>query len=147
MAFVLHGLKDTIGEVVRQRQQMLLREAHANVGDAVLDARQGELAVPAGQMHNSLPTEAVYQLLVEGVRHGVVEHRRYISVLLWVAINVGLIHLQEASRTARTDIQCVVWAIDSLLVATASHHGLTMVTRNSKDFENLGLDILNPWND
>jgi predicted nucleic acid-binding protein len=47
--------------------------------------------------------------------------------------------LAKAGRT--------VAAIDSLLGATASHHGLTMVTRNSKDFENLGLDVLNPWND
>ena len=38
-------------------------------------------------------------------------------------------------------------AIDSLLGATAAHHGLTMVTRNSKDFKNLGLEVLNPWND
>ena len=38
-------------------------------------------------------------------------------------------------------------AIDSLLGATAAHHGLTMVTRNSKDFDNLGLEVLNPWND
>jgi hypothetical protein len=38
-------------------------------------------------------------------------------------------------------------AIDSLLGATAAHHGLTMVTRNSKDFKNLGLNVLNPWND
>ena len=37
-------------------------------------------------------------------------------------------------------------AIDSLLGATAAHHGLTMVTRNSKDFDNLGLEVLNPWN-
>jgi predicted nucleic acid-binding protein len=37
--------------------------------------------------------------------------------------------------------------IDSLLGATAAHHGLTMVTRNSKDFDNLGLEVLNPWND
>lgn len=36
-------------------------------------------------------------------------------------------------------------AIDSLLGATAAHHGLTMVTRNSKDFANLGLEVLNPW--
>ena len=47
--------------------------------------------------------------------------------------------LAEAGRT--------IPAIDSLLGATASHHGLTMVTRNSKDFKNLGLDVLNPWND
>ena len=38
-------------------------------------------------------------------------------------------------------------AIDSLLGATAAHHGLTMVTRNSKDFDNLGLEVFNPWND
>ena len=38
-------------------------------------------------------------------------------------------------------------AIDSLLGATAAHHGLTMVTRNGKDFANLGLEVLNPWND
>jgi toxin FitB len=37
--------------------------------------------------------------------------------------------------------------IDCLLGATAAHHGLTMVTRNSKDFDNLGLEVLNPWND
>ena len=38
-------------------------------------------------------------------------------------------------------------AIHSLLGATAAYHGLTMVTRNSKDFKNLGLEVLNPWND
>ena len=37
-------------------------------------------------------------------------------------------------------------AIDSLIGATASHHGLSLVTRNTKDFANLGLDIINPWN-
>lgn len=36
-------------------------------------------------------------------------------------------------------------AIDSLLAATAAHHGLCLVTRNSKDFECFGLDIINPW--
>ena len=38
-------------------------------------------------------------------------------------------------------------AIDSLLGATAAHHGLTMVTRNRKDFKNLGLNVFNPWTD
>jgi predicted nucleic acid-binding protein len=38
-------------------------------------------------------------------------------------------------------------AIDSLLGATAAYHGLTMVTRNSKDFKNLGLSVFNPWTD
>jgi predicted nucleic acid-binding protein len=36
-------------------------------------------------------------------------------------------------------------AIDSLLAATALVHGLRMVTRNARDFEGLGLEVVNPW--
>jgi toxin FitB len=38
-------------------------------------------------------------------------------------------------------------AIDSLLGATAAHHGMSLVTRNIKDYADLGLDIINPWID
>jgi predicted nucleic acid-binding protein len=34
---------------------------------------------------------------------------------------------------------------DGQIAATALEHGLTLVTRNGKDFEELGLTILNPW--
>ncbi len=36
-------------------------------------------------------------------------------------------------------------AIDSLLGATAAKHGLSMVTRNARDFEGLGIEVINPW--
>ncbi len=36
-------------------------------------------------------------------------------------------------------------AIDSLLGATAVQHGLSMVTRNARDFSDLGLEVINPW--
>ena len=36
-------------------------------------------------------------------------------------------------------------AIDSLLAATAIHHGLKLVTRNDRDFKFAGLEIINPW--
>ena len=36
-------------------------------------------------------------------------------------------------------------AIDSLLAATALHHNLALVTRNVKDFANMGVDLINPW--
>ena len=36
-------------------------------------------------------------------------------------------------------------AIDSLLAATAIHHGLKLVTRNARDFEFPGLEVINPW--
>ncbi|MES2260117.1 MAG: type II toxin-antitoxin system VapC family toxin [Pseudomonadota bacterium] len=36
-------------------------------------------------------------------------------------------------------------AIDSLIGATAAHYGLSLVTRNVRDYADLGLDIINPW--
>jgi predicted nucleic acid-binding protein len=36
-------------------------------------------------------------------------------------------------------------AIDSLLAATALTHGLALVTRNERDLQHPGLDVINPW--
>jgi predicted nucleic acid-binding protein len=35
--------------------------------------------------------------------------------------------------------------VDSLLAATAIEHDLSIVTRNTKDFAELGVTIINPW--
>lgn len=35
--------------------------------------------------------------------------------------------------------------MDAMLAATAVVHGLTLVTRNVRDFARLGLPMLNPW--
>jgi predicted nucleic acid-binding protein len=35
--------------------------------------------------------------------------------------------------------------VDGVIAATALHHDLTLVTRNMKDFDGLGIDISNPW--
>ena len=34
---------------------------------------------------------------------------------------------------------------DGLIAATAAEHGLVVVTRNVRDFEGLGVAVLNPW--
>ncbi len=34
---------------------------------------------------------------------------------------------------------------DALIAATALVHGLTVVTRNTDDFEATGVDLINPW--
>jgi len=36
-------------------------------------------------------------------------------------------------------------AIDTLLAASLSQRGLTLVTRNTKDFEPAGIPLINPW--
>jgi predicted nucleic acid-binding protein len=35
--------------------------------------------------------------------------------------------------------------IDALIAATALHHNLTLVTRNTRDVERTGVSVLNPW--
>jgi toxin FitB len=34
---------------------------------------------------------------------------------------------------------------DGMIAATALEHGLTLVTRNTKDFDGLGVTLFNPW--
>ncbi|WP_313760944.1 type II toxin-antitoxin system VapC family toxin [Rhizobium sp.] len=34
---------------------------------------------------------------------------------------------------------------DAFIGATARTHGLVLVTRNVKDFQNMGLEVVNPW--
>jgi len=36
-------------------------------------------------------------------------------------------------------------SMDAFLAATAAVHSLTLVTRNTKHFERLGIPLLNPW--
>jgi len=36
-------------------------------------------------------------------------------------------------------------AIDSLIAATALHHGFALMTRNEADFKFPELDVINPW--
>jgi predicted nucleic acid-binding protein len=34
---------------------------------------------------------------------------------------------------------------DGLIAATSLEHGLTLVTRNVRDYDGLGIELLNPW--
>ncbi len=38
-----------------------------------------------------------------------------------------------------------IGVMDSLIAATALHHGMTLVTRNVDDFVYAGVGLLNPW--
>ncbi|HET9300136.1 MAG TPA: type II toxin-antitoxin system VapC family toxin [Candidatus Polarisedimenticolaceae bacterium] len=45
----------------------------------------------------------------------------------------------------RSEVKTPVPAVDSLLAATALHHDLRLVTRNTADFRYPGLELVNPW--
>jgi predicted nucleic acid-binding protein len=50
-----------------------------------------------------------------------------------------------AEQWGRFNVPASLPVIDSLLAATASIHGLILVTRNLKDVERTGVDCLNPF--
>ncbi|MFM6993142.1 MAG: type II toxin-antitoxin system VapC family toxin [Rhodoferax sp.] len=86
---------------------------------------------------------------------GVADSKRRMSLTDWLetdlpAFFVGRIlpiDVQVAERWSRLVATAgrPLPAIDSLLGATAAQHGLSIVTRNGKDFAAMGVDIINPW--
>lgn len=69
---------------------------------------------------------------------------------------LGELHTHFAERILPIDVRVAEeWGrlnaiatrntVDSLIAATARVHGLTVVTRNTGDFEDCGVLLLNPW--
>ncbi len=65
----------------------------------------------------------------------------------WFGNRVLPVDIAVADRWGRLIAQMgrPVPSIDSLLAATALHHELRLVTRNQKDFDYPGLEVINPW--
>lgn len=65
----------------------------------------------------------------------------------WFGPRVLHVDIPVADRWGRLIAQMghPVPSIDSLLAATALHHELRLVTRNQKDFDYPGLEVINPW--
>jgi len=66
-------------------------------------------------------------------------HGRILSIDVLVAEAWGRI-TARATRAGRS-----VGAMDALVAATAEVHGLALATRNTKDFDHLGVSLFNPW--
>lgn len=64
---------------------------------------------------------------------------RILDVNLDIAERWGLISAQ--AKMAGVPLAVV----DGLMAATALHHNLTLVTRNTKDVQVTGINTLNPW--
>ena len=66
-------------------------------------------------------------------------HGRILPIDILVADAWGRI-TARAARAGRT-----VGSMDALVAATAEVHGLALATRNTKDFDHLGVSLFNPW--
>jgi len=107
-----------------------------------------------------LPGEALYVsvLTLGEIRKGIetlADRKRREKLRLWLEHELSAwfegrvlpIDLAVADRWGRllAEVGRPVPTIDSLLAATALHHELRLVTRNSGDFQYPGLEVINPF--
>ena len=97
-------------------------------------------------------------LSVGEIRRGVealAASRRRVALLDWLEVDLPAffagrllpVDLAVAERWGRLLAHATrpLPAVDSLLAATALRYGLTMVTRNVRDFVLQGLEVVDPW--
>lgn len=73
--------------------------------------------------------------------------RRWFDDVVRPTFTERVLAVDDAVAVAAADLQVPdpMPLPDSLIAATARVHGLTLVTRNTADFERTGVSLLNPW--
>ena len=62
-----------------------------------------------------------------------------------LAVDRGAAARSARVRAAAAQAGQVVHLADALIAGTATEHGLTIATRNTSDFKELGVPFVNPW--
>ena len=88
--------------------------------------------------------------LPQGQRRTRLERWLENDVMLWFDRRILPVTKEIADRWGALDGTCQLNGTpantaDGMIAATAPEHGLTVVTRNVKDFALFGVTILNPW--
>ena len=128
-----------------------------NVISETVRRQQNKLVI---EWLKQIPAEALFVsvLTLGEIRKGVeglADKKRKEKLRLWLEHDLPIwfegrvlpIDLSVAERWGRllAEIGRPVPTIDSLLAATALHYELRLVTRNAKDFDYPGLEVINPW--
>jgi toxin FitB len=90
------------------------------------------------------------ELLAEGKRRVQLEQWLKQDLEEWFSDRILPVDRQVAGRWASLLVQGAragrhLPTVDSLIAATALAYDLTIVTRNTRDFEGIGVTIINPW--
>lgn len=99
----------------------------------------GELQKGVAKLEPCARKTYLEKFLQSGIREGFKE--RTLSVDTEVALAWGRLVAQSEQAGQRMPY------VDSLIAATALFHGLTLVTRNTRDMEASGVALFNPWSD
>ncbi len=71
---------------------------------------------------------------------------RWLSELrVHFADRILMVNARVADRWGQLNAAATRSTVDSLIAATAHVHDLTVVTRNTKDFQGCDVPLLNPW--
>lgn len=90
------------------------------------------------------------ELLAKGKRRSQLEQWLQQDLEQWFSGRIISVDRQVAARWASLLAQLApvgrpLPTVDSLIAATALVYDLTIVTRNTKDFEGIGVTTINPW--
>lgn len=106
-------------------------------------------SVAIGQVHTSVLCLGEVRKGVEGLPLGEARaaFERWLEMDLPTQLSGRILPVDQPAAHAwgRMSARRTLPVTDSLIAATALVHGLTVVTRNTRDFDGLGVPVLNPW--
>ncbi len=105
--------------------------------------------IPAHDIHTSVlclgEIRRGIELLPAGAKRDALTVWLERDLATWLDDRVLPVGVEVAQSWGRLGARGKVSPIDALIGATAASAGLTVVTRNARDFDGLGVPVLNPW--
>lgn len=105
--------------------------------------------VPARDIHTSVlclgEIRRGIEMLAAGQKREALATWLERDLTVWLEGRVLPVGADVAQTWGRLGARGKVSPIDALIGATAAAAGLTVVTRNARDFDGLGVPVLNPW--
>lgn len=105
--------------------------------------------IPAHDIHTSVlclgEIRRGIEMLPTGPKRGALTHWLEKDLTAWLGGRILPVDPPIAQTWGRLGARGKVSPIDALIGATAASAGLAVVTRNARDFDGLGVPVLNPW--
>jgi len=85
------------------------------------------------------------EMLPPGDKRAALAHWLETDLTAWLGARVLPVDAATAQAWGRLGARGKISPIDALIGAAAVSAGLTVVTRNARDFDGLGVAVVNPW--